>query len=91
MSTLSYVTMETIAKTTAELGKGAFMAKVDIESTYRLVPMHLEDMSLLAIDGRGACTFDTRLPFGLRSAPKIFTAVADGLEWIAKQRGIGLI
>ena len=24
---------------------------------------------------------DTRLLFGLRSAPKIFTAVADALEW----------
>ena len=28
------------------------------------------------------------LPFGLRSAPKIFTAVADGLEWIIRQRGV---
>ena len=28
------------------------------------------------------------LPFGLRSAPKIFTAVADALKWIVLQRGI---
>ena len=28
------------------------------------------------------------LPFGLRSAPKIFSAVADGLQWILTQRGI---
>ena len=28
------------------------------------------------------------LPFGLRSAPKIFTAVADALEWCIHQRGV---
>ncbi len=32
---------------------------------------------------------DTALPFGLRSAPKIFTAVADVVEWIVKQEGVG--
>ena len=31
---------------------------------------------------------DTTLPFGLRSAPKIFTAVADAAEWIVKRRGV---
>ena len=31
---------------------------------------------------------DAMLPFGLCSAPKIFTAVADGLEWILRQQGI---
>jgi len=31
---------------------------------------------------------DTTLPFGLRSAPKVFTALADAIEWIARQQGI---
>ena len=31
---------------------------------------------------------DTVLPFGLRSAPKIFTAVADVVEWIVKANGV---
>ena len=31
---------------------------------------------------------DTVLPFGLRSAPKVFTAVADGLEWVVHQDGV---
>jgi len=31
---------------------------------------------------------DATLPFGLRSAPKIFTAVADALEWILRLRGV---
>ena len=28
---------------------------------------------------------------GLRSAPKIFTAVADALEWIIKQQGVQML
>ena len=28
------------------------------------------------------------IPFGLSSAPKIFTAVADAIEWIARHEGI---
>ena len=31
------------------------------------------------------------LPFGLRSATTIFTAIADGLQWIARQTGVELI
>ena len=34
---------------------------------------------------------DTTLPFKLRSAPKIFTAVADAAEWIARQQGVTTI
>ena len=32
--------------------------------------------------------FDTALPFGLRSAPKLFNALADALEWIMRSRGL---
>lgn len=31
---------------------------------------------------------DTLLPFGLCSAPKIFTAMADALLWIISQHGV---
>ena len=34
---------------------------------------------------------DTALPFGLRSAQKIFTALADAAEWIVRQRGINFV
>ena len=34
---------------------------------------------------------DACLPFGLRSAPLIFTALADGLEWIVRQQGVHFI
>ena len=46
---LSYVTVDTVAQAVASLGRGALMAKVDIESAYRLIPVHPEDRPLLAV------------------------------------------
>ena len=40
---------------------------------------------------RGALFVDTALPFGLRLAPEIFTAVADAVEWIARSEGVDFV
>jgi hypothetical protein len=37
---------------------------------------------------QGQMYVDAALPFGLRSAPKIFNAVADALEWIVQHHGV---
>ena len=91
LCTLSYVTVDQVAAIADELGRGALLAKVDIEAAYHLIPVHPDDRPLLAMQWRNRVYVDAQLPFGLRSASKIFTTVADGLEWIAKQRGSGLI
>ena len=39
----------------------------------------------------GGVYIDTVLPFGLRSAPKIYTAVADALQWILMRVSIEVI
>lgn len=71
--------------------RGAILAKLDIKSAYRLVPVHPNDRHLLGVqlmERRAAYYVDGMLPFGLRSAPKIFMAIADGLEWIMRERGM---
>ena len=40
------------------------------------------DRHLLGMQWDGKLYVDTALPFGLHLAPKIFTALADGLMWI---------
>ena len=77
---LSYVTVDTVASVVAPFGTGSLMAKVDIESAYRLIPVYLDDRLLLAVTWHGQTFCDGMLPFGLRSAPQIFTVVADALE-----------
>ena len=74
--------------TLSSLGVGSLLAKVDIESPYRVIPVHQEDRQLLGVMWRDQCFCDGMLPFGLRSAPKLFTAFADALEWCIRQEGV---
>ena len=49
---------------------------------------HADDCPLLGMMWKGALYIDLALPIGLRSAPKIFTSVADALEWRLKSMGL---
>ena len=64
------------------------MAKLDIAHAYRNIPVHPDDRHLLGMMWNTQLFIDTVLPFRLRSAPKIFSAVADALEWILIQQGV---
>ena len=58
---------------------------------YTPTPVHPADRPLLGIRWEGACYIDGALPFGLRSAPKLFTALADALQWVLIARGVDTI
>ena len=80
--TLHYITVDQIICSVSRLGKGALMAKFDVESAYRNVPVHPSDRHLLGMKWRNQYYVDLALPFGLRSSPFIFNAIADLVEWI---------
>lgn len=88
---LTYVTVADAVQSITQLGQGALLAKVDIKSAYRNVPIHPEDRWLMGMYWEGALYIDSALPFGLRSAPKIFTALADAAEWIMRQSGVQFV
>ncbi len=88
---LSYCGVEDAAKEIKIQGQDSVLTKIDIKSAYRVVPVHPEDRWLLGMKWDGKLFVDTTLPFGLRSAPKIFTAIADAAEWIVRQAGVRFI
>ena len=88
LCSLSYTTVDRVAEIVVGLGRGALLAKVDIESAYRLIPVRPHDRPLQAVRWLDQIYVDPMLPFGLRSAPKIFNAVADALHWYLGHRGI---
>ena len=85
---VSYVSIDDVVSCILELGQGAEMAKIDIKQAYRNIPVHPDDRGLLCVQWGGKVLVDKVLPFGLRSAPIIFTAVADALQWIIQKRGV---
>ncbi len=80
--------VDDIAELILHLGVGARLAKIDIQEACRIVPVHLQDRLLLGMTWQGQLHVDTALPFGLRSATKIFETVASALEWIFRQEGV---
>ncbi len=89
LSSLSCVSVRDEAASICHLGRGALLAKVDIRSAYRTVLVHPEDRWLLGMKWNNDLHVDTVLPFGIRSAPKIFHAIADAAEWIVQDEGVG--
>lgn len=87
-STLSYASVDHLATLVVLHGPGAMLVKADVKEAYRIVPVHPDDHHLLGVKWENSLFIDTVLPFGLRSAPKIFSAVADAAQWILSQAGI---
>ena len=65
-----------------ELGAGSHMAKIDIKHVFWICPVKNAQWPLLCYTWQDAFFVDTRLPFGSRSSPYIFNALADLLMWI---------
>ena len=85
---LSYITVDTAIQHIITLGQGALLAKLDIKSAFRLLPVHPADRHLLAMRWNDQIYIDTCIPFGLRSAPKLFKILVDLLSWNFEQQGI---
>ena len=88
LSSLSYASVDDAVQNILRLGKDAQLVKLDLKQAYRNIPVHPQDQHLLAISWEGDTYVDRALPFGLRSAPKVFTAVADMIAWALHCTGI---
>lgn len=88
LCSLQYTSVDAAVELILPFGPGAVMAKLDLKSAYRLVPVHPSDQILLGLCWEDQVWLDSALPFGLRSAPKIFSAVADALAWAMALEGI---
>ena len=88
---LTYISVDDVANRAILLGKGSLIAKIDIKAAYRLVPVWPPHRQWLGMKWKDKIYLDGMLPFGLRSAPKIFNAVADALEWCVSSRGVANI
>ena len=82
LCSLHYSSIDDAASKVAALGPGALLAKMDVRQAYRNVPVAPEDRTVLGLRWDNLIYIDQVLPFGLRSAPMIFSAIADTLLWI---------
>ena len=88
LTSIRYASIDDAVQTIHRLGNGTLMAKLDLKAAYHSVPVHPDDRPLLGTRWEEAIYVDTALPFGLSSAPKIFSAVADALLWVMLVKGV---
>ena len=88
---LQYASVDDAVAIITQLGRGTRLVKLDMSNAYRVVPIHPDDQPLLGIQWQGNTFLDRALPFGLRSSPKIFNALADFLAWILYCEDVPLV
>ena len=83
-----YTSVDKAVVLAQSLGQGYLLAKLDLKDAYRAVPVHPSDQCLLAVSWNGTTYLDRALPFGLRSAPKLFSALTGAMMWFIHDRGV---
>ena len=85
ISSCQYTSVMVAAQRVLKVGKGALLAKMDIKQAYCNISVAPEDRHLLGFQWDDHIYVDLRLPFGLRSAPFIFSSVADALLGLCRK------
>ena len=89
---VQYSKFDDAVKLVRTAGRGCSMAKIDIQSAFRIIPVHPDDWNKLCFSLDGRYFVDTRLSFGSRSSPFIFNTFAQFLAWfLSAIIGISLI
>ena len=88
LCSIQYASVDEAVNIVLSMGCHTKLVKIDLRDAYRIVPVHPGDQHLLGITWQGATYVDRCLPFGLRSAPKIFLVVSDALAWAFRSSGI---
>jgi len=79
---LQYITVDNAIEGIMRLGQGCFLAKTDIDSAFRLIPLKPSDYELFGMFWNNQYYYDKVLAFGLRSAPSVFKQLSDAVEWM---------
>lgn len=82
-ASVHYATIDDAIAKIKQVGQGCYLAKTDIESAFRLLPINPADYSLLGFKWKGKFYYDKCLPMGCSSSCSIFEKFSSALEWIA--------
>lgn len=85
-SSVTYATINDAVSQIKLLGRGCFLAKTDIKSAFRIIPIRPEDYHLLGMQWKAMFYYDKCMPMGCSSSCKTFEMFSSALEWIAKSK-----
>ena len=68
-----------------QLGRKSFLAKTDIKSAFRIIPIRPPDYDLLGIFWQGKFYYDRAMPMGCASSCRTFEMFSTAIEWVTKK------
>uniref|UniRef100_A0A914XY08 Reverse transcriptase domain-containing protein n=1 Tax=Panagrolaimus superbus TaxID=310955 RepID=A0A914XY08_9BILA len=83
--------MESLLLVKDLLSSGAFMAKIDMQDAYFGIPIKNSSRKYLAFEVDGVTYAFRALPFGLATAPRVYTKVIKPVASFLRTRGVRLI
>lgn len=86
-ASVQYSSVDDAIKLIKKAGTSCFLAKTDIKSAFRIIPVHPNDYHLLGFKWRGCFYYDKCLPMGCSSSCSIFETLSHALQWAAMDRG----
>ena len=85
-TSVHYATVTDAIRLIKRAGPGCFLAKTDIKSAFRIIPIHPKDYPLLRMKWRGLYFYDRCMPMGCASSCKTFEIFSTAVEWIAQHK-----
>ena len=86
LSAVKYATIQDAVSHITKRQNVVYMAKVDIESAFRIIPVRPADRPLLGFKWRDSFYMDAVLPMGCSSSCAIFEYFSRALEWVTENR-----
>lgn len=84
MCAVTYTSFDAAVSWVRRYGRGALLAKADIESAFRLLPVHPDSFHLLGCTWNGAFYVDRCLPMGCSISCAFFEKFSSFLEWVVR-------
>lgn len=85
-TSVQYETLDHVIQSVLQNGKGSLIAKADIESAFRIIPIAPKDYHLLGFSWEDKFWYDRCLPMGCATSCQIFEKFSCAVQWIMKER-----
>ena len=84
---VSYASVQDAILFLRQFGRGCYMAKTDIESAFRIIPIEKASYPAVGFVWKGCFYYDKCMAMGAASSCRTFEQFSTALEWIAYNKG----
>jgi len=81
-----YASVDDAVTMIKKIGPNCHLAKTDVRSAFRIIPVNPADYYLLGMHWKGNYYADCCLPMGLASSCRTFEMLSTALEWVARNK-----